>query len=234
MATLSENLQTLSTAKANIKAAIEGKGQSLTNVPFTEYASKINDIKTGNPDFMIKLLTRSRNLTEVTKEDLSGITMIGDYMFARCRQLVEVEIPNVGLISDYAFKDCVALTKITLPSSIFLISVGAFQNCSALTEIIIPSGVSEMMSYIFDGCTNLTSMSIPNVKKMGVYAFRNCTNLTSVELPETPPTLSSVNAFSGISATCTFYCPTAESLAAYQAATNWSSLASTYIFMVKE
>ena len=42
MSTIAENLLALQQTKANIKTAIEGKGQDLTNVPFTEYAEKIN------------------------------------------------------------------------------------------------------------------------------------------------------------------------------------------------
>lgn len=47
MAKTSENLQTLATAKANIKSAIEAKGQDLTNVPFTKYGEKISAISGG-------------------------------------------------------------------------------------------------------------------------------------------------------------------------------------------
>lgn len=42
MGTIAENLLELQQTKANIKTAIESKGQDLTNVPFTEYAEKIN------------------------------------------------------------------------------------------------------------------------------------------------------------------------------------------------
>lgn len=47
MATISENLLELKQAKANIKTAIEGKGQDLTGVPFTQYSEKISAITTG-------------------------------------------------------------------------------------------------------------------------------------------------------------------------------------------
>jgi hypothetical protein len=47
VATINENLQTLQTTKASIKQAIESKGQDLTGVPFTQYASKIEDIQGG-------------------------------------------------------------------------------------------------------------------------------------------------------------------------------------------
>lgn len=45
MATISENLEILKTAKTSIKSAIEGKGQDLTDVPFTQYGEKIASIQ---------------------------------------------------------------------------------------------------------------------------------------------------------------------------------------------
>ena len=45
MATPSENLLQLNQTKQALKTAIEGKGQDLTGVPFTEYASKIDAIQ---------------------------------------------------------------------------------------------------------------------------------------------------------------------------------------------
>lgn len=56
MATISENLEAIKTAKASIKSAIEGKGQDLTDVPFTEYAEKIADIQT-EPNLATKEIT---------------------------------------------------------------------------------------------------------------------------------------------------------------------------------
>lgn len=47
MATVSENLQAIKNAKSDIKQAIESKGQSLDNVPFTQYAEKIMAIQVG-------------------------------------------------------------------------------------------------------------------------------------------------------------------------------------------
>lgn len=44
MGTIAENLLALQQVKTDIKTVIEGKGQDLTNVPFTKYAEKINSI----------------------------------------------------------------------------------------------------------------------------------------------------------------------------------------------
>ena len=45
MATISENLSKLADVKENIKSAIESKGQDLTNVPFVDYATRIESIR---------------------------------------------------------------------------------------------------------------------------------------------------------------------------------------------
>ena len=45
MATIAQNLQTIIQTKSDIKAALEGKGQDLSNVPFTGYARVIDDMK---------------------------------------------------------------------------------------------------------------------------------------------------------------------------------------------
>ena len=45
--TISDKLQELIRIKQDIKTAIENKGVDLTDVPFTEYAEKIDEIETG-------------------------------------------------------------------------------------------------------------------------------------------------------------------------------------------
>jgi len=73
----------------------------------------------------------------------------------------------------------------------------------------------------------LTSVTIPNsVTSISQQAFDNCTALTSViVLATTPPTLGNVNAFNNNHADRKIYVP-ADSVAAYKAATRWSTYAS--------
>ena len=47
MATIAENLLSLNETKQAIKTSIEGKGQDLTDIPFTRYAEKITAIESG-------------------------------------------------------------------------------------------------------------------------------------------------------------------------------------------
>lgn len=61
MATIAENLLSLNETKASIKASIEEKGQDLTNVPFTAYADKIAEIKSGGVEMTSGSFTRGQS-----------------------------------------------------------------------------------------------------------------------------------------------------------------------------
>ena len=168
-----------------------------------------------------------RSITEITAEDLAGITSIGDYGFAGCNQLISIAIPNSIISFGYAtFYGCNKLASIIIPDSITSIGSSAFQNCSSLLSIIIPNSISRIENSTFGGCTGLTSITIGNgVTSIGNNAFNNCRSLTGVTiLAVTPPTLLNVNAFDSTN-NCPIYVP-AASVTAYQSATNWSSLAS--------
>lgn len=109
----------------------------------------------------------------------------------------------------------------------------AFAHCETLQKVAIPNSVKLIKNHAFYGCTSLKSANIAGVTTMGEYAFYGCTALISVELPETPPALTNSNAFNKIKTSCMFYCKTQESLNAYKAAENWSTLAGTYSFVVE-
>ena len=101
----------------------------------------------------------------------------------------------------------------------------AFQNCTSLAEITLPAGVTSIGRYAFNGCTSLAEITLPaSLTSIGSYAFYGCSALQYIRIEATtPPTLASTNAIpSTIGA---IYVPD-ESVAAYQAATNWRSFAS--------
>lgn len=62
MATISENLLALNETKQAIKTAIESKGQDLTNVPFTNYATKISEIVSGGKKFTTGTVTPTSHI----------------------------------------------------------------------------------------------------------------------------------------------------------------------------
>ena len=183
----------------------------------------------------------------------ASLTSIGEYAFLSCKSLtraVNLENTKVTSIGNGAFNGCSALTEIAFPSSLTRIGNGAFNGCSALAEIALPSSLTSIgqfaflscksltravnfentqltsiSSELFNGCSALTEIALPSsLTSIGNYAFNGCTSLKYIRIEATtPPTLASTNAIpTTIGA---IYVPD-ESIAVYQAATNWSSYAS--------
>ena len=124
-----------------------------------------------------------------------------------------------------AFKNCKELTDVTLPPSLTTIQPQAFYDCSALASVNFPSSLTTINGDAFYGCSSLAEITLPaSLTSIGSNTFGGCTSLQYIRIEATtPPTLASTNAIpSTIGA---IYVPD-ESVAAYQAATNWSSFAS--------
>ena len=178
-----------------------------------------------------------------------AVTSINYGVFYNCYSLVSIVIPDaVTSINDSVFYSCYSLSSIVIPDAVTSIGSSAFNNCYSLASIVIPDRVTSISSSAFNNCYSLASIVIPDrVTSIRGSAFNNCRSISSVVIPNgvtsidssafygclflqyayikatTPPTLSSTNA---IPATIvSIYVPD-ESIAAYQAATNWSTFAS--------
>lgn len=129
-------------------------------------------------------------------------------------QITEADLEGTTQIADYAFYGTKILRDVTVPDNVASIGVYAFYGCTLLESIRF--GVNSKLNAI------------------GAEAFRWCWGLRSIYLPVTPPVLADSNAFADIRYACVFYCKTQESLDAYKAAENWSTLTGTYSFVVEE
>ena len=132
------------------------------------------------------------------------------------------ELFDKRLIGGRLFSDNNFVTSVTIPNSVTRIGNNAFMNCK-ITNINIPESVTNIGRYAFQS-TALTEITIPSsVTEIGYNILEYNNVITSITiLATTPPTLSS-KSISG-SNNCPIYVP-AESVDAYKAATNWSSLA---------
>ena len=119
------------------------------------------------------------------------------------------------------------LQSVEIGDGVTSIGSSAFRSCYSLASITLPDGVTSIGDYAFSYCYSLASITLPDgVTSIGNYAFQGCTYVKEYHLlPTTPPTLSNTNAFTNIASDCIIYVP-ADSLAAYQSATNWSTYAS--------
>ncbi|MBQ4557599.1 MAG: leucine-rich repeat protein [Clostridia bacterium] len=86
----------------------------------------------------------------------NGITNLGDWSFAFCEELIDINIPSsVSVIGDDAFVGCTKLASITVPNGVTSIGDGVFAGCEALTSITIPDSVISIGESAFDGCAKL-------------------------------------------------------------------------------
>lgn len=150
-------------------------------------------------------------ITHVVVED--GINHIGDWVFARMPNLVNVKLPgSVTSISTSAFYDCTAMQNFTMQETDhyrldgtrtgpdadgYYTGTVIIENgwnillaTPAVTAYTVPLGISEIGSGAFRSCTNLTSITFEtdddgcsSVWNIGSNAFEG-TDLTKIELPQ--------------------------------------------------
>ena len=108
------------------------------------------------------------------------VTTIGVQVFAGCKDLTSIQIPNsVTSISDGAFAEC-GLTEIIIPNSVVSIGDYSFQN-TQLSTVRIPSSVITIGDVAFSGNEKLTSLHIEDgVGLINSSAFASCENLKDV------------------------------------------------------
>jgi hypothetical protein len=160
-----------------------------------------------------------------------SVTSISVYVFYNCYSMSSIIIPDsVTSIASYAFYNCYSLSSISIPDSVTELWSNVFQNCYGISSISIPDSVTSLKSNVFQNCYGISSISIPDsVTSIESNAFQNCYGISEYHFARTtPPTLVSTSAFTGIVADCVMYVPYSEDhsiLAAYKAASNWSTYA---------
>ncbi len=121
------------------------------------------------------------------------VTSIGNYAFASCSGLTNIELPD-GLtnIGEHAFEHCVGLINITIPSNVAAINNYTFLGCENLTDIVISNGVATIGGYVFKDCDKLKTLNIPaSVTYIRYDAFEYCYNLETINVDSANETYSS-------------------------------------------
>ena len=237
MATISENLVSLNEEKLAQKSVFESNGVDMTNVPFTQYHEKMSELLSsggGNDEILKSLIDGSITSIKIPDETSN----IHEYVFYRKTNLSDVTIPNtVTSIGLYAFAVCTNLESVSFEENSQLTSIGSyvFQNCTKLRNITIPNTVTNIGSFAFSGCANLLKIVVPeSVTRIQASTFNNCVNIIRYDFTKVTavPTLSNVNAFTGINANCKISVPD-DLYDEWIVATNWSTYAS-YIVKASE
>lgn len=172
---IADKLTELQATKTAIKTAIENKGQDLSGVPFTEYASKIDAIQGGETERSIKKYLEVGGKFAGAVEDFRNILEYNDTenrtdyygLFSGMTKLKYVPLLNTkkGTNMNYLFNKCAMLVEV--PNFDFSSCVHmqyTFGDCKTLTEI--PSiDLRNVYSCVgvFNSCTNLTEIWIRNI-----------------------------------------------------------------------
>lgn len=183
MATISEtakNLEALKSVKEDIKSAIEGKGQDLTNVPFTEYSNKINEITTKEDldaeldeqeALLVDLRTKVNELPNKPDIDLSKTTATADDVF-QGKQFYNAQ----GEFVEGGYKDMLN-RRLAVKKSCSELFLSFTDEDMSWVNKLDTTGVTAMNS-MFSGCRNakiidVSKFNTSNVKKMN-YMFNDC------------------------------------------------------------
>ena len=100
-------------------------------------------------------------------------------------------------MGDYAFAYCENLQEVNLPDSLLTIGKSAFIECFGLTSLVIPNMVTAISQSTFFKCVYLKTLTLGEaVETIADRAFDNNPRLTSITcLASTPPKLAAPSCF---------------------------------------
>ena len=129
-------------------------------------------------------------------------------------------------INQDAFKNWAAAQFLHLPTTLVTIGVSAFYGWINLQEINIPDSVTTIGNGSFYNIPLCKKIKIgAGCTHIGFTAFLNAATCDEIIVRATTPPALQNNSFASLNASCIFKVP-AASVAAYQAAPNWSTFAS--------
>ena len=126
------------------------------------------------------------------------VTAIGDYAFANCSDLTEINLSAVTTIGKYAFENCTSLTFMSLSnSSMTLISEGVCKGCTSLEGVSLPGNTRTIKTEAFSGCPlSNFPITIPSkVLQIESKAFYTTKTPSRVECEATNPPTCATDAF---------------------------------------
>lgn len=142
-----------------------------------------NLLANGNSELAITDASGSNanELDSFITREISGaytndrVTQIGEYAFANCTEITDVNLPNVINISYNSFRGCTKLKAISLPHC-QIAGGSSFYGCSNLEAVSLPSchtlGTGALGS-AFWGCSKLSQVSLPLVTTIMSFTFRD-------------------------------------------------------------
>ena len=163
-----------------------------TGVVFPKALGNINPYAFNNVD-TLKTIKKNGNVqsigdyafagcTALTNIQLDDITSIGDHAFEGCSGLTTATFPKVRAIGEQAFKGCVMLGNMDLFNTT-TISANAFEGCTKMAVVNLGAKIETIGAQAFKDCTSLSKIYVAStLKTMGAGAFTNCSSLATAQL----------------------------------------------------
>lgn len=223
IARLENEISTLTSAITELQAEIDNlelSNENLqtlldsANAQIVDLQQQLNNNQ-GTGDLFKGLVAGT--ITEVTAEDLEGVTEIRPYSFYECDNLTVFELSDtITNVGKYAFYGCGELTTFTLNNNITTINDFTFSTCSKLKDINNTSNVKYIKESAFEStaiehfdfsstvtvykrafysCDFKTVNFTNNLKTIGSYAF-SASRLEYLEIPSSVTNLKDGFAFS--------------------------------------
>lgn len=178
-----DEITRLTSAKANIKAAIEAKGVSVpSSAKLDAFPSYVSQIESGGGSELEDALLEGSLSGIYSNSRISKVKAGG---FRGLSGLTSVDLPNVSRIGVNAFRECISLTDVSLPKLSTEDNGGyAFFGCSALSRVVLPrtTGIGPY-DYASTGLRSVQSTDFPVAVRIGQYAFYSCRSLSYVSFP---------------------------------------------------
>ena len=174
-----KKLITIQSCKEDIKQAITDKGVDMTDVAFTDYATKISEIQTGggsgDPEGgSADYLELRANLRDYQ----SNVAGVPNGAFIYCHDLTSIDLPNCSYVGNSAFEECSMLQTVNIPNAEHM-GEKAFKGCNAITSIDLPNLQLALGESIFEACTSLAKVNIPKLTEIPANMFKGCGSLAS-------------------------------------------------------
>ena len=191
--------QQIADIDAQVLALETENAQLLTSV--SNYETQIFNLNTQIDEMVADLNAKNElwqklmngTITEITAEDLQGVTEIRPYAFYNCTKLKSVEIPyNITEIGTCAFQGT-GITSLFIPNSVVFKSLSErcqFRSCASLKTVEFENGITQTADFMFKGCRSLTNVKLPDTLTfISNETFYDCSNLETIEIPQTVTTI---------------------------------------------
>lgn len=134
----------------------------------------------GSSDLAKQIIERT-----ITEIDDDSIDQIGHYIFAYCKSLKSVNLPNATYLGGYSFVQCSALESAKLPN-VTEASTYNFYQCAGLLDVELPlltAVNNSAFRHSFQTANDNTRLYIPSATTLGTRCMSECYQLRELTAP---------------------------------------------------